>query len=53
MVKLHINARTTVAIRKEIHYAKGNNVQLAKRFNVSKTTISRIARNKIWSHISI
>jgi transposase len=37
-IRLHKNARTTPAIRAELQQSKLSDRQLAKRFNISRTT---------------
>lgn len=41
IVKLHKQARTTLAIREEIRQAAGTLAELAARFNVSIPTITK------------
>lgn len=41
LVKLHKNATTTPAIRKQIQTAEGSDYELARRFNVTRETIRR------------
>jgi len=41
VIRLHKNARTTPAVRRELQTAEGSNKVLAKRYNVTPPTIAK------------